>query len=41
MKNRDIYQRDPSKITLLNNGVSVLNAHVGSAVPAGAARPGG
>ena len=24
MKNRDIYQRDPSKITLLNNGVATL-----------------
>ena len=24
MKNRDIYQRDPSKITLLNNGVATM-----------------
>ena len=24
MKNRDIYQRDPSKITLLNNGVAAM-----------------
>lgn len=25
MKNRDIYQRDPSKITLLNNGVATMS----------------
>jgi len=24
MKNRDIYQRDPDKITLLNNGVATM-----------------